>query len=214
MRTQQNTVKTGARGTSELSRDETKATKNRSEDVCEAAQCSTGAWTAQPESLTAFSGGPGKLLDISWPFLARPRRPKIGFGAAFGRSKTVPSASGRVPDTALGAQNGARPIFRRFWVGLGWIFVDFRTIFRRFALEPCATKTQKQDLKKEPRDPQRTSWLLRCGRASYCSHIFPNFFRTLHDQFFFVAYPQAHLVENISKNSKKNTKVIHFTPRS
>ena len=119
---------------------------------------------------------------------------QIGLGAAFGRPKAVPSASGRVPETALGAQNGSRPIFRRFWVGLGWIFVEFRTIFRRFALEPRATKTQKQDLKKEPRDPQRTSWLLRCGRASYCSHIFPNFFRTLHDQFFFVAYPQAHLV--------------------
>ena len=81
--------------------------------------------------------------------------------------------------------------FVRFWVGLGWIFVDFRMIFRRVALEPCATKTQKQDLKKEPRDPQRTSWLLRCGRASYCSHIFPNFFRTLHDQFFFRCVPTS-----------------------
>ena len=130
VRTQQNAVKTGARGTSELSRDETKATKNRSEDVCEAVQCSTGAWTAQPESLRAFTGGPGKLLDISWLFLARPRRPKIGFGAAFERSKNVPGTSGRVPDTALGAQSGSRTIFRRFWVGLGWIFVDIRTIFR------------------------------------------------------------------------------------
>ena len=184
VRTQQNAVKTGMRGTSELSRHETKATKNGSEDVCEAAQCSTGAWMAHRESLRAFSGGPGKLLDISWPLLARPGRPKIGFEAAFGRSKTVPSASGRVPETVLGAQNGSTPILRRFWIGLGWIFVEIRTIFRRFALEPRATKTRKQDLKKEPRDPQRTSWLLRCGRASYCSHIFPNFFPTLHDQFF------------------------------
>ena len=130
VRTQHNAVKTGMRGTSELSRHETKATKNGSGDVCEAAQCSTGAWMAHRESLRAFSGGPGKLLDISWPFLARPRRPKIGFGAAFGRSKTVPSVSGRVPDTALGAQSGSRTSFRRFWVGLGWIFVDIRTIFR------------------------------------------------------------------------------------
>ena len=130
VRTQQNAVKTGMQGTSEPSHHAMKATKNGSEDVCEAAQCSTGAWMAHRESFRAFSGGPGKLLDISWPFLARPRRPKIGFGAAFGRSKTVPSASGRVPDTALGAQSGSRPIFRRFWVGLGWIFVDFRTIFR------------------------------------------------------------------------------------
>ena len=133
MRTQQNTVKTDTRGTSEFSRDKTKPTKNRSEDAFEAARCSAGARTAHREGLGASSGCPARLLDGSWPLLARPGRPKIGFGPAFGRPKAVPSASGRVPETALGAQNGPRSIFRRFWVDLGWIivgfgfFVDFRS---------------------------------------------------------------------------------------
>ena len=149
---------------------------------------------AQPESLRAFSGGPGKLLDIPWPFLARPRRPKIGFGAAFGRPRAVPSASGRVPEAALGTQNVPRSIFRRFGADFGWIFVDFRMIFCRFLFEPRATKARKQSLKKKSRDPHRTSWLLRFAVASYCSHVFRNDLRTLRVQSFFVASPQAHLV--------------------
>ena len=65
--------------------------------------------------------------------------------------------------------------------------IDFSSIlgrsgvdFRRFSLEPRATKAQKQNLKKESRDPQRTSWLLRCAVASYCLHDFRNDFQTLH----------------------------------
>ena len=67
------------------------------------------------------------LLDGFWPFLARPGRPKIGFEAAFGCPNAVPSASGRVPATALGAQNGPTSIFHQFGVHFGWIFVDFRS---------------------------------------------------------------------------------------
>ena len=52
--------------------------------------------------------------------------PRIGFGAARGRSKGVPGRFGRVPETALGAYNGPRSIFHRFWIDLGWIFGDFR----------------------------------------------------------------------------------------
>ena len=99
--------------------------------------------------LERLRGGPGTLLDGSWPLLARLGRPKIGFGAAFGHPKAIPSASGRIPETALGTQNGPRSIFRRFGVDLGWIFVDFRTIVRRFSLEPCATKAKKRNLKKD-----------------------------------------------------------------
>ena len=139
-------------------------------------------------------GAQGTLLDGSWPLLARPGRRKIGFGAAFGCPKAVQSASGRVPEAAWGAQNGPRSIFHRFGVDLGWIFVDFRMIFRRFSLEPRATKARKQNLTKKSCDPQRTPWLLRCAVASYCSPIFRNDFRTLRVQPFFVAYPQAHLV--------------------
>ena len=126
--------------------------------------------------LERLRGGPGTLLDGSWPLLARLGRPKIGFGAAFGHPKAIPSASGHVPETALGTQNGPRSIFRRFGFDLGWIFIDFRSIFRRFSLEPRATKAQKQNLKKESRDPQRTSWLLYCAVASSCSHVFRNDF--------------------------------------
>ena len=144
--------------------------------------------------LERLRGGPGTLLDGSWPLLARLGRPKIGFGAAFGRPKAVPSASGRVPETALGAQNGPRSIFLRFWLNLGWMVVDFRKIFRRFSFEPRATKAQEQNLKKGSRDPQRTSWLLCCAVAFYCSYVFPNDVRTMHVQPCCVAYPQAHLV--------------------
>ena len=146
--------------------------------------------------LECLRAGPGTLLDGSWPLLARPGRPKIGFGAAFGRPRAVPSASGRVPEAALGTQHVPRSIFRRFGVDFEWIFVDFRMIFCRFSLEPRATKARKQSLKKKSRDPHRTSWLLRCAVASYCSHVFRNDLRTLRVQSFFVAYPQAHLVSD------------------
>ena len=118
-------------------------------------------------------------------------------GAAEALPRRARSGPGRSLSAfaSLNALRGPREsLFRRFGVGLGWIFVEFWTIFRRFSLEPRATKAQKQNLKKESCDPQRTSWLLRCAVASYCSHVFRNDFRTLHVQPFFVAYPQAHLV--------------------
>ena len=77
--------------------------------------------------LERLRGGPGTLLDGSWPLLARLGRPKIGFGAAFGHPKAIPSASGHVPETALGTQNGPRSIFRRFGVDFHRFFVDFRS---------------------------------------------------------------------------------------
>ncbi len=152
------------------------------------------SWELSRKLLERLWGAPATLLDGSWPLLARPWRPKIGFGPAFGRPRAVPSASGRVPEAALGTQNVPRSIFRRFGVDFGWIFVDFRMFFCRFSLEPRATKTRKLNLKKESRGPRRKSWLLRWAVASYCSHVFRNDLRTLRVQFFFVAYPQAHLV--------------------
>ena len=41
-------------------------------------------------------------------------------------------------------------------------------------LEPRATKAQKQNLKKESRDPHRASWLLRCAVASNCPSVSRN----------------------------------------
>ena len=79
--------------------------------------------------------GPGTLLDVSWPLLARPGRLKIGLWAAFGRPQTVPSASRRVPETASSAQNRPRAIFQRFFDDLARFFVDFRSIFDRFCID-------------------------------------------------------------------------------
>ena len=70
-----------------------------------------GSW-----KLERLRGSPGTLLDGSWPLLARPGCPKIGLEAAFGCPMAVPSASGRVPETASGSQNASRSIFRRFSV--------------------------------------------------------------------------------------------------
>ena len=134
------------------------------------------------------------LLEGSWPFLACPERPQIGLGGTFGRPKAAPSVSGRVPETTLGARTGPRSSFCRFFVGFGFIFVDFRTIFLRFSFELPATKAPNQNLKKESRDLHRASGLLRCAVASYCSSVFRNDRRALHVQPFFVAHPQAHLV--------------------
>ena len=69
--------------------------------------------------------GPGTLLDVSRPSVARPGRPKISLGASFGLLQAVPSASGRIPDTAVGALDGLRLIFRRFLDERAWIFIDF-----------------------------------------------------------------------------------------
>ena len=151
-----------------------------------------------PEELGACLGCPGVLLNSSRPFFARPERPKIGSGAAFGRQKAVLNTSGRVPETALDAQDGPRWIFGRFGGHPARIFVDVRMLFRQFSFEPSATERQNRNLKKESCDPQRTSWPLRCALASYCSHVFRNDFRTLHVQPFFVASPQAHLVYILS----------------
>ena len=98
----------------------------------------------------AFLGRLEAILWRSWPLLARLGRPQISLGTALGRPKAVPSASGRVPEKAWGAQTGPR------------------SLFRRFSLKPPATKTQNQNLKKESRDPHRASWLLRCAVVSCC----------------------------------------------
>ena len=117
------------------------------------------------------------ILEAKMANLA-PKWPQVG----------VPSASRARPAASPKRPGGPKTNFST-------IFVGFWTIFRQFTLEPRATKAQKQNLKKESRDPQRTSWFLRCGLALYCSHVFRSDFRTLHVQPFFVACPQAHLVQ-------------------
>ena len=142
VRRQQNTVKTGTRGTSEISRDKTKPTKNRSEGAFDCARCNTSAHTAHSKGLGASWGGSGKLLDGSWPLLARSGRPKIGLGAAFGPPAPVPSASGRLPEAALGARNGPRSICRRFLVDLR----RFSSMFDRFFVDESLDRTGRSAL--------------------------------------------------------------------
>ena len=100
-------------------------------------------WEWPPELSERLWAALGTLLDGFWPFLASRGRPKIGLGAAFGCPKAVPSASGRVPATALGAQNGPRSIFHRFGIHLGWIFVDFRS--------SCVRRRHKSRISKRSR---------------------------------------------------------------
>ena len=140
VRTQQNTVKTDTRGTSEFSRDKTKPTKNRSEDAFEAARCSAGARTAHREGLGASSGCPARLLDGSWPLLARPGRPKIGFGAAFGRPKAVPSGSGRVSETAWALETAQD----RFFVDFGSVWGGFSSSFGRFFVDLRSSRVRRR----------------------------------------------------------------------
>ena len=69
--------------------------------------------------------GPGSLLDVSRPLLARPGRPEIALGPALARPGRVRNASRRAPGTVVDAQNQPRPIFHPF-------FIDFGSVFRRF----------------------------------------------------------------------------------
>ena len=154
----------------------------------------TGVLGVAPNALGVSLGRPGDALGRLLAALGAPGASQDRLWGGIWVSKTVPSASGRVPETALGAPTDPKSIFRRFFGDLGFIFVDFPKILRRSSLKPPATKPQNQNLKKESRDPHRTSWLLRWAVASHCSYVFRDDFRTLHVQPFFVAYPQAHLV--------------------
>ena len=71
----------------------------------------------------------GALLDRLRPLWTRPGRLKIAPRAVFGRPELVPSASRRVPETALSAQNRPRSNFRRFWLDFRRFSNDFSSIF-------------------------------------------------------------------------------------
>ena len=69
--------------------------------------------------------GLGMLLDGARALLACPGRPKIGPRVFFWRPSPFWSASWRVPQMALSAQERPRPKFHRF-------FTDFRRFFVHF----------------------------------------------------------------------------------
>ena len=163
-------------------------------------------------------GGPGTLLDVSWPLLARPGRLKIGLWAAFGRPQTVPSASGRVPETVLSAQNGPRSIFHKFWFDLARFFVDFGPIFRRFSVRcsdilgavSCASVrvvpvflcfVDLRSLAEHDQQTKRKKKKKRAGFASVlrlaaraCRHDFHNPLRNLRANALHVRSSKPHLV--------------------
>ena len=147
----------------------------------------TGVSGMAPRALGASLDCPGDAFGRLLATLGAPRAPQDRLWGGIWVPKSRPKRIRTRPCNGLGRPNRSKIDFSSIWGPFG---VDFR----RFSLELCATKAQKQNLKKESCDPQRTSWPLRCALASYCSHVFRNDFRTLHVQPFFVAYPQAHLV--------------------
>ena len=157
----------------------------------------TGVSGMAPRALGASLGCPVDAFGWLLAVLGAPRAPQDRLRGGIWVSKRRPERIRTRPCNGLG-----RP--KRSNIDFSSILGQFGVDFRRFSFELCATKAQKQNLKKESCDPQRTSWLLRCALASYCSHVFRNDFRTLHVQPFFVACPQAHLVPTKDYNDVKD----------
>ena len=137
----------------------------------------TGVLGVAPRTLGASLGCPGDAFGRLLAALGAPRAPQDRLWGGTWVSKSRPEHIRTRPRNGPGRPKRSKIDFSSI---LGQVGVDFC----RFSLEPRARKEQKQNLKKESYDPQRTSWLLRCGLASYCSHIFRNTFRALHIQLF------------------------------
>ena len=118
------------------------------------------SWDVSRRLAERLGAGLGTLLDASWPLLGHPGRHLVGFGAPLGRPRGAPSVSGRVPKTALGAENGPGSIFRRFFVDCGSGLVDFFIYF------PCCLFSSLRLFVCTRWLIQRYSWLNR--------HIFTN----------------------------------------
>ena len=84
-----------------------------------------GVLGVAPEALGASLGHPGNAFGRLLAALGVPGAPQDRLWGVIWVSKAVPTASGCVPETALGAQTGPRSILRRFVVVLGFIFMDF-----------------------------------------------------------------------------------------
>ena len=130
---------------------------------------------AVPEALGASLGCPSDAFGQLLAALGSPWAPQDRLWGGIWVSKSRPKRIRTRPCNGLGRPKRSKIDFSSIWGPCG---VDFR----RFLPELCATKAQKQNLKKESCDPQRTSRLLRGAVASYCSHVFRNDFRTLHVQ--------------------------------
>ena len=196
VRHRKNTVKTNTKHTSELPRIDRKSTKIRSASASECVwrcerrcerlgSCPGGSWNVH--------GVPGRCV---WTAPGRSWLAREGPRSALGRHWGVQKLSRARVDASPKRTWALQTAQTRFFIDSGSIFLVFHRFLADFSsmFEPRASKTRKQNLKKKSRDPQRTSWLLRCAVASCCSHVFRNDFRTLRVHPFFIAYPQAHLV--------------------
>ena len=137
---------------------------------------------AVPEALGTSMGCLGDAFGRLLAALGSPRVAQDRLWGAIGACKSCPERVWTRPRSGPGRSKRPKLDFSSIRGRSDWIFIDFRPIFHRFSSEPRASKTRKQNLKKKSRDPQRTSWLLRCAVASCCSHIFRNDFRTLRVQ--------------------------------
>ena len=147
VRTQQNTVKTGTRGTSELSRDKTKATENRSEGTFEAARCSVGARTVHWEGLGASSGRPGDPFGRLLAALGSPGLPQDRLGGGIWVSNGRPERVRTRPRNGLGLPKRLKidfsSIFGRLRMDFRGFSNDFWSIFARAACDE-GTKAESQ----------------------------------------------------------------------
>ena len=126
VRTQQNTVKTDARGTSVLSRNKTKATKNRSEGAFEAARCSTCAQTVHREGLGTSSGRPGDAFGRLLAALGSPGASQDRLWSGIWVSKSRPEGVRTRPRNGFGRPKSPKIDFSSIWG-------RFRMDFRRFS---------------------------------------------------------------------------------
>ena len=128
VRTQQNTVKTGTRGTSELSRDKTTTTKNRYERRSSLrARSKRGrgrlralfgsSRAANLASKTANMAAKTANLAAKTAQLAVRRPSRARFRATLARPRTTRSARRR-----------PKPVFRQFPVVFGRFFIDFSSM--------------------------------------------------------------------------------------
>ena len=122
VRIQQNTVKTDVRGTSELPRNKTKATKKRSKGTFEAAWCTTGARTAHREGLGASSGRPWDAFGRLLAALGSPGAPQDRLWGGIWASKSDPERVRTRPGNGLGHPKRPKIDFSSIWGGFSSIF--------------------------------------------------------------------------------------------
>ena len=81
----------------------------------------------------------GTLWDGSWPLLARPGRPKIDFGAAYG----CPKPSRARPDASPKRPWAPQPTQNRFFIDFSEIWASFSWIFQRSFVEVRSSRLRR-----------------------------------------------------------------------